>query len=176
VPETLDSVCKLLWLKQNNPPQRDKVALINFAGHYGRKKLFEELQATDVEFTFSERLGLEDYYYQLLTHKFVLSPPGRGIDCYRNYEAILFGAYPIIISTPVDEVYKDYPVVIINEWSDLSASFLSQKYKELEAKRWYLGSLFAPYWKMRVERAQKRLTMPENEVHPAVLLVNLSIS
>ena len=31
------------------------------------------------------------------THRFVLSPPGHGLDCHRTWEAILLGAIPIVV-------------------------------------------------------------------------------
>lgn len=51
-------------------------------------------------------------------YKFVLSPPGVGLDCHRTWEALVLGCIPIIRSSPIDSVYKDLPVWIVKDWSE----------------------------------------------------------
>lgn len=42
-----------------------------------------------------EKLPLDKYYDELAASRFVVSPAGDRMDCYRNYEALAFGAVPI---------------------------------------------------------------------------------
>ncbi len=48
--------------------------------------------------------------------KFVLSPPGNGIDCYRTWESLIMGAIPIVLNTSIWQLYVDMPVMIVNDW------------------------------------------------------------
>ena len=39
---------------------------------------------------FDRDYALNDYYHEMHTSKFVASPRGVGVDCYRNYESFVF--------------------------------------------------------------------------------------
>ena len=39
---------------------------------------------------------VEEFFIDLLNHKFALSPRGNGLDCFRTWEALLMGCYPIV--------------------------------------------------------------------------------
>lgn len=64
------------------------------------------------------------YYDELARSRFVISPPGDRPDCYRNYEAIAFGAIPITNLDPTLYSYlEEGPVVYGNEginWNNLT--------------------------------------------------------
>jgi hypothetical protein len=55
---------------------------------------------------------------------FVLSPHGRGLDCYRTWEALLMGAIPIVKRSPLDPLFDGLPVVIVDDWSEITESAL----------------------------------------------------
>uniref|UniRef100_A0A7S3NNZ7 RXYLT1 C-terminal domain-containing protein n=1 Tax=Aureoumbra lagunensis TaxID=44058 RepID=A0A7S3NNZ7_9STRA len=58
-----------------------------------------------------------NYYTALATSKFVLSPVGTGLDCYRHWEALALGAIPIVDYSPVTAVlFKDLPVLLLDNW------------------------------------------------------------
>jgi hypothetical protein len=80
----------------------------------------------------------------MVKYKFVLSPPGNGIDCYRTYEAIALGCIPIIKSSPLDSLYEGLPVIIINDWSEVTSELLEKEYNynmEIYSEKMYLQ-----YW------------------------------
>ena len=39
-------------------------------------------------------------------HRFVASPMGAGFDCYRTYEILMMGSYPIVKTSQLDMLYK----------------------------------------------------------------------
>ena len=43
----------------------------------------------------------EHYVGELLKARYVISPPGSQIDCHRHWEALVFGAVPIVHSSPI---------------------------------------------------------------------------
>lgn len=58
---------------------------------------FENLQKAGVSLHYSqEKLSFEHYCQALSACYTCLSPPGLGWDCYRHYEAALFGVVPIV--------------------------------------------------------------------------------
>ncbi len=89
-----------------------------------------------------------DYYLNdVAASKFVLSPRGVGLDTYRLWESLYLGSYPIVKSSSLDPLYRDLPVVIVQEWTDVTEEFLHQKYEELGQKTYNLDKLKMSYWK-----------------------------
>jgi len=87
----------------------------------------------------------EAFYAQLSKSKYVLSPEGTGIDCHRIYESIFFNSIPILKRTQLDAFYSKLPVIIVNEWSDVTESDLIQNY-ETRLDRIVQWKLNNPEW------------------------------
>lgn len=115
----------------NNPQARDHVM------HH-----FKDLPFC----SWSEPKPWNEYLYDLADSIFVLSPPGNGLDCYRAWEALLFGAIPVMLSTSIDCLFDDLPVVIVNDWHEISKEFLERKYHEIQNRQYKLNKLHAWYW------------------------------
>jgi len=86
------------------------------------------------------------YMDSLKNSKFCFSPPGKGIDTHRTYEALLMGCIPIMVSTPLDKVFEDLPVIIEDNWSKIDELYLEQKYKELKERKYNFNKLYLDYW------------------------------
>lgn len=61
----------------------------------------------------------ENYYELVSRSKYVICPPGFGIDTRRFWECVYFGAIPIVLTSCMDNLYKDYKCIIINNWKDI---------------------------------------------------------
>jgi hypothetical protein len=88
---------------------------------------------------FPERpLAQFNLYAHYARHAFVVSPHGRGYDCYRTWEAILMGAIPIVKRSPIDAVYAGFPVVIVEDWSEITPRNL-ERWRDDLAGSWQGG-------------------------------------
>lgn len=124
----------------NNPQARDHVV------EYFRSLPF---------CSWSELKPWNEYLYDLGDSIFVLSPPGNGLDCYRAWEALLFGAIPVMISTSIDCLFDDLPVVIVKDWHEITPTFLSAKYQEIQKKQYNFNKIYAWYWIGLIKAIQK---------------------
>ncbi len=82
-----------------------------------------------------KEIPYEDFINELKLSKFCLCIHGGGYDpCPRFFESIIYGAIPIIQHSPLDDVFKKYPIIFIDELkeSSLSKDFLEKKYEELK--------------------------------------------
>ena len=62
-----------------------------------------------------------DYYRSLKRTKFVICPPGAGMDTHRVYESLFFGCIPVIKTSFLDPMYKKLGGCwIVNDWSDVT--------------------------------------------------------
>lgn len=89
--------------------------------------------------------------YEILSrYKFILSPPGEGLDCHRTWEALYCNTIPIIISSSIDELYIDLPVLIVKDWNEINENFLNLKYIEIQNKlknnEYNIDKLNINYW------------------------------
>lgn len=98
--------------------------------------------------------SMQEYFKDLARCKFVLSPPGMGMDCYRTWEALLMGAIPIVLSNTLNPLYEDLPVLIINDWRDITPEFLEAKYKEMASKQYKMEKILLPYWSNLMNEVQ----------------------
>ena len=90
--------------------------------------------------------SFEKYMRELSTYKFCVSPPGRGIDTHRTWEALMMGTIPIMISTTQDYLFERLPVIIIDDWNIITPDFLNEKYQEITQKTFDFDILYTQYW------------------------------
>ena len=87
------------------------------------------------------------YFDDLPSYKFVISPEGNGIDCHRHYEALMAGCIPIMEENPmIREKYKGLPILYTKDYSEIKQEYLEQKYKEMLHKTYDFSRLFLSYY------------------------------
>jgi hypothetical protein len=87
-----------------------------------------------------------EYAANILRARFVLSPPGEQLDCFRTWEALLLGAYPIVLRNRISPLYEGLPVVQVADFGEIDEAFLDAQAARLAATSWDLERLFAPFW------------------------------
>ena len=103
------------------------------------------------KFPISNPQSFENYLANLKLHKFCISPPGMGIDTHRAWESLMCGTIPIMFATPMDNIFEDLPVVIIDDWSIINEDFLNKKYEEIKSREYNFEKLYSPYWKNKIQ-------------------------
>lgn len=86
-----------------------------------------------------------------IKYAFVLSPHGNGLDCHRTWEALILGCIPIVKTSAIDVLYDDLPVVIVNNWSEITRDFLMGVIEDFKGRTFAYKKLTLEYWmeKMR---------------------------
>jgi len=79
-------------------------------------------------------IPINDFYKDLKRSKYVLSPEGTGIDCHRIYESIFFDSIPILKTSLMDNFYKGLPVLIVEDWGEITEVILNLKYDLLKSR------------------------------------------
>jgi hypothetical protein len=98
------------------------------------------------KFDFRGGTSFENYMKELKTYKFCVSPPGRGIDTHRAWEALMMGTIPIMISTTQDHIFERLPVIIIESWEQITKDFLNEQYEDIILKTYDFDILYTNYW------------------------------
>ncbi|CAF0788524.1 unnamed protein product [Adineta steineri] len=102
------------------------------------------------------RITFETYLEQTGNAKFVLSPPGNGLDCHRTWEALLMGAVPIVLRSGLDPLFTKTRSIIIGDWSKLSYNFLSSFNFSLD-NNYEPDVLYAEYWRETLFKYRKKV-------------------
>ena len=68
-----------------------------------------------------------EFLSELLDHKFVACPKGHGYDTHRIWETLYMRRVPVMLYEDYFErLLKDYPVVFIDNWNDITEPFLKE--------------------------------------------------
>jgi hypothetical protein len=79
-----------------------------------------------------EQLPWPEYIRELASSYFCLSPKGYGIDCCRTWEALVVGTIPVVTRSLVTDHHRDYPMIVLNDWSEFrDIEFSPALYDEL---------------------------------------------
>ena len=92
---------------------------------------------------------------------FVVSPFGQDYECIRTWEALCLGCIPIIKKSPLDSLYADLPVILIDDWSEVTVEFLRNKMAEYKEK--HINNEFM-YEKLHKHYWVKLLQTKKNEL------------
>ena len=79
-----------------------------------------------------------------MTYKFVLAPSGLGLDCYRNWEAIMLGAIPVFETlNRQDGLFRAY-----EHFDNVKPSLLQREYPRIisKARDYRFEKLTLQYW------------------------------
>ncbi len=89
---------------------------------------------------------------------FVLCPEGNGTDCHRTWEALYMGCVPIVTHSLLDPIFQDAPVLIIDDWHEVTKEFLEEKQKEMSSMQFDTEKLYADYWFNLIKSYQQKTT------------------
>ena len=96
-----------------------------------------------------QRVDYTNFLLNLARHKFVLCPRGNAIDCHRNWEVLYMRRVPVMKRHEyLEELYKDYPVLFVDKYSDISKDLLLenehlfQQAQEMDLTRLTLRGFF----------------------------------
>lgn len=94
---------------------------------------------------------------------FVPSPFGQDYECIRTWEALCLGCIVIIKSCPLDGLYEGLPVVIIQDWSEVTSDFLQKtliEYKEKHLKNEFkYEKLHKHYWMRLIQQTKDKMSV-----------------
>lgn len=142
--------------------KKEKLAYMNFTIQNNREARMPVYNALKFKpwVTKAAKKPFHTYLEEMAQHKFIISPPGDVQDCYRHWEAILVGSIPIMWRSPRNdfhEFFEGLPVLIINDWSEVTEAFLNRKYKEIASQEYNLEKLYLQYWIDRINEIRRLL-------------------
>ena len=112
---------------------------------YSRKDVIDTVPLELVYYEQEKITRLETWRNQL-NYAFVISPHGNGLDCHRTWEALILGCIVIVKKSPLDILYSDLPVLIVNNWTDINKKLLEDTVSEFKNKTFNYEKLHLDYY------------------------------
>ncbi len=158
---------KLVRIVQQTSAHKQYLAYMNFAPEtfpLERGPVFSLFANAHFCYRTSSK-SFANYLRELTTAHFSISPRGNGADTHRLWESLYLNTVPIVHSSSLDSLYKDLPVLIVDDWTIVTEKFLTEK-KELFANQSFnREKIYMDYW-IALINASKAFThkQPENLV------------
>jgi len=144
---------ELVSIKNLSVPFYERQLLIYSNCHFQMNTKFGADRVTAIATIPSSLLYLEpskinrhDGWLNQINYSFVLSPHGNGLDCYRTWEALILGCIPIVKKSPIDILYEDLPVLIVNNWNEVNRDLLVHTIAHFKTKQFNFDKLTLKYW------------------------------
>lgn len=112
-----------------------------------RHRAIDHLKEVDFNDILGKQSRRKPLWNFMKDYKFIISPHGRGLDSHRTYESVLLGCVPIVRSSTLDPIYKDLPILIVEDWTDVNEELL-ENYEYTEN----LEKLKLSYWTDLIKR------------------------
>ena len=120
-----------------------------------RQSIEDRLRANPcVEFQ-RDKIPRLDLWREKTRYAFTVSPHGNGLDCHRTWESLALGNIAIVKKSSIDALYEGLPVVIVEEWDQITAANLRRWHEQHHAAFDTPGvqsRLTNQYWIDRIRR------------------------
>ena len=101
-------------------------------------------------FSPEKQMPQEEFFEELKKHRFVISPPGNGLDTHATWEAMLCGCIPIVPRSDLDRVFDDLPVWLVDSWDEITDASVKEKEEYFLGKTYKWEKLYQPYWQEKI--------------------------
>ena len=148
----------LIDIKNQSKPFYERIpkCYINFIVNtrspykYDREEALEFINE-DIRFNEIVNQNRYDCWRNQIKYAFVASPFGVGLDCLRTWEALILGCIPIVRSSGIDPLFDDLPVLIVNDWKEVTEELLNRTINEFKKKKFNYKKLKLKYWKEKID-------------------------
>lgn len=148
-------------IRQTAPPLLDRIVKCYSNFHFALDQTRErdrrnakESIPENLVFYEPKQLSREQSWKNQCQYAFVISPFGNGLDCHRTWEALLLGCIPVMKKPPLVNLFDDLPVLIVNDWSDVTMDLLQTTVRFVASKQWNLQKLYLSYWTQLIYKKQ----------------------
>lgn len=148
-----DRSLPFLEKSQSSFSNKENLVYLNFTkgNHSDRLECFNYFSNRKWVTTDDSDLSFLNFYDRLKSSKYCISPRGVGIDTHRIYESIFLDTIPIVKSSELNSLYKNFPILIVDDWSEITEDFLTAEYqntflKLIKWKETAVRNLFSKSW------------------------------
>lgn len=127
-------------LRRDMPPTAERQPLAHADFHFNKRKdhtwgddrdsVQQQLQANPAVRFQRQKVKRIELWREKTRYAFVVSPHGNGLDCHRTWESLVLGNIVIVKRSSLDPLYEGLPVVIVDDWREISPANLTRWHAE----------------------------------------------
>jgi len=121
---------------------------------------FREISSSCDWLTFDqpwERGCNEKFLEALVSHRFVLCPPGNGVDTHRMWESLLAGAIPVVKKSPTMRPFSDLPILSVDDFREVTKELLEKVWARIEVPPLPPLPMTESYWAEKIGAKQAEI-------------------
>lgn len=157
LPPTTERICKIHYdahlVDRNNPLYVERFG----DTRQGIASILKK-KGESVAILQQERMPRHLYFAEKGRYAFSIAIYGMGLDCHRTWENLILGHIVIAKSTSLDPLFKGLPVVIIQDWDEITEENLKrwlEKYGDVFHNPYFRKQLTHRYWMNKIIAAKK---------------------
>jgi hypothetical protein len=127
-----------------------------------RISIFNRLNNSNAIYSPTRRLSRESLWKEKSNFAFSVCPQGTGMDTHRVWEDLALGLIPIVIRSPLDKLYEIFPIVIVDDWQEITKENLIKwhsQYKERLLSQEFQEKLSLNFWKEKILNKKNELIL-----------------
>jgi hypothetical protein len=101
--------------------------------------------------------GNEEFLRNLLSHRFVLCPPGNGVDTHRMWESLAAGAIPVVLRSQAMEPFRELPILFVDRYEEVTLGMLEEAARRISPASLDEPMLQSPFWVGKIDEASLAL-------------------
>jgi hypothetical protein len=127
-------------LRAKMPPNGDRLVRAHADFHFNKREnefngdnrdAIQAMLSRNPNVDFQQRkVSRLDLWRKKTRYAFVISPHGHGLDCHRTWESLVLGNIVIVKRSSLDALYEGLPVVIVDDWREVTAENLRRWHTE----------------------------------------------
>lgn len=143
----------IVWVRwMTDSPLNTNYEQENNALRTRRSKICAQMSSTNSKVKCDRhKIPLSDYFDKLKSVRFVASPAGYGLDTHGTWEALLAGCIPIVPHSPLDPMFDDLPVWLVNDWNEVTEEAMQEKEDYFSNQNWNFEKVFFTGWKKEIQ-------------------------
>ncbi len=142
------------WLYVNFRPQTNPSVRQPVFDHFAKLSESASWITMDKSGAFG---GNEQFLRNLLTHRFVLCPPGNGVDTHRMWESLAAGAIPVVLRSQAMEPFKELPILFVDRYEEVTLGLLEEAARRITPATMDEPMLQSKYWVEKIQEASLAL-------------------
>ncbi|MBM3208037.1 MAG: hypothetical protein FJZ57_05460 [Chlamydiae bacterium] len=147
----IDQVISLL-----KPINERKKRVYIDAGFHDMQAIFDELVKIALVVKQDDSMLIDDLRKKKGEYAFIVCPTEKALDAGCIWENLILGSIVIVKSSPIDKIYDGFPVVIVDDWSEINEQNLYIWYDryahDMESPE-YRKKLTQAYWMSKISAA-----------------------
>jgi hypothetical protein len=92
-----------------------------------------------------------------MEHRFVLCPPGNGVDTHRMWEVLLAGAIPVVLRSQAMTPFESLPILFVDDYRKVTQAFLQNAWTRIRVPKETPKMMYADYWGEKIAEAKQAL-------------------